>query len=121
MAKTLRSAFADEIDGYLGVLSECVSEKHFSGVQYTLYDLDSYLASHETPEKRLQEDTLARWLSSKSIKPQSKRNLLSHVKGFSKYLVSLGYQVTIPEPPFPARDYVPYVFSRAPQSHNLSG
>ena len=111
MVKTLCSVFANEIEGYLCVLSECSSEKHYRGVRYTLYDLDSYLASRETSEKRLQEDTLVRWLASKSIKPQSKKNLLTHVKGFSKYLVSLGYQAAIPEPPFPARDYVPYIFS----------
>jgi len=111
MARTLRSIFAYEIDGYLGVLSHCMSEKTCCEVRYTLYDLDDYLANCERSEKTLQEDTLVHWLSSKSIKPQSKRNLLTHVTGFSKYLVTLGYPVTIPEQPFPARDYVPYVFS----------
>ncbi len=111
MVKTLRSVFANEIKGYLCVLSECASEKHFSDVRYTLYDLDDYLASHEVSEKCLQDDTLVRWLADKSIKPQSKKNLLAHIKGFSKYLVLLGYQAAIPDPPFPARDYVPYIFS----------
>lgn len=108
---TLRSVFAHEIEGYLGVLSAGVSEKHCRGVRYTLYDLDDYLANHEGSEKRLPEDTLIRWLSSKRIQPQSKKNLLAHVKGFSKYLVSLGYPAAMPEPPFPAREYVPYLFS----------
>jgi len=111
MVKPLCSVFANEIEGYLCVLSECASEKHYNEVRYTLYDLDAYLASREASEKHLQEDTLIRWLTGKSIKPQSKKNLLAHVNGFSKYLVSLGYQVVIPEPPFPARDYVPYIFS----------
>jgi len=111
MVKNLRSVFAQEIEGYLGVLSACASEKHYCGVRYTLYDLDDYLVSHDASEKCLREDTLVQWLSSKSIKPQSKRNLLAHVTGFSKYLASIGYPVAIPDPPFPARDYVPYIFS----------
>lgn len=111
MVKTLRSPLAQEIEGYLGVLSECASEKHYRGVRYTLYDLDGYLVSHDASEKCLQEETLVRWLASKRIKPQSKRNLLAHVKGFSKYLISMGYPVALPEPPYPARDYVPYIFS----------
>jgi len=103
-------ALATEMSVYLDLLLE--ANRYIDKIKSSLKSLDNYMNEHNHKEKVLTEDVLSSWIISKQVKNATKSGMLSDVKGFGRYLVSLGFKVDIPEFPIINSDYVPYVFSK---------
>ena len=109
MEYVFRSVLADEINDYLRLTigsGRCVEK-----IKSRLKSLDMYLIKHSLVEKTLTEDLVSSWLDEKDIKPQTKAGMLTNIKGFAKYLISIGHLVSLPDPPLLHQDYIPYIFS----------
>jgi len=105
------SVFADEIADYLKFLSEIGRDIH--GPQSVMRGLDRYLVSINLEQKSLPAEIVSDWLTTLNITPLTKFQYTSKVKGFAKYLLSLGIHAGYPEHPLWRNKYVPYVFSDA--------
>ena len=103
------SVFAKEIQEHLALLND--AGRHVAKAQCYLRSLDCFLAENGVSAKSLEEDLVAKWISSKPVKAGTKRNMFAEAKRFAKYLSSLGFSVQMPEAPRLAADYVPYIFS----------
>lgn len=109
MSFVFSSVFAKEIQEYLTLLSE--SGRRSNVPKYYLRSIDQFLTDHDVSEKKLSEWMISKWLLSKPVLPVTRKNKLSVIKGFAKYLSSLGVIVNLPEAPRENRCYVPYIFS----------
>jgi len=109
MGYVFSSVFADEINKYIKLVA--ASGKYIEKIKGSLKSLDIYLASLPAADKTLAEPLVEAWLSEKNVKPQTKERILVDIRGFAKYLMSAGYQASLPEPPISRQDYVPYIFS----------
>ena len=69
------------------------------------------MTSLPVEDKTLTETLVKAWLDEKDVKPQTKERILDDIRGFAKYLRSVGYHAVVPEPPISRQDYVPYIFS----------
>jgi integrase len=108
MGYIFNSIFADEINNYLQLTTE--SGKYMGKINSSLKSFDIYLISHTPVDKVLTESLIRSWLNEKSVKPRTKARILD-VRGFAKYLTSIGYQTCLPESPLQHQDYIPYIFS----------
>ena len=106
---TYMSVFAEEIQEHLTLLSD--AGRHVAKAICYLRSFDRFLADHAVTEKVLEEGVVVKWLTSRSVKNGTKRNMFAEVKRFAKYLSSLGFSIQMPEAPLSVTDYVPYIFS----------
>jgi integrase len=104
------SILATEMNNYLELL--CAAGRYIDQIKSSLKSLDHYLAEHDHKDKSITEDLVSAWIATKQVRSRTKAGVLSNVKGFTGYLVSLGYEANIPEIPIVSLDYVPYVFSK---------
>ena len=109
MGYVFSSVLSDEINDYLKLTIE--SGRCIEKIKYRLKSLDMYLIKNSFTDKTLTEDLVRSWLDEKDVKPQTKSEILTNIRGFAKYLMSLGHQVCLPDPPLFHQDYIPYIFS----------
>lgn len=109
MSYVFNSAFADEINGYIKLVIE--SGRYVEKIRSSLKSLDMHLINRSLTDKTLTEPLVRSWLDEKNVKPQTKVRILMDVRGFAKYLKSLGHQICLPDPPVLHQDYIPYIFS----------
>jgi integrase len=101
---------AAEMGNYIELLR--AAGRYIDQIKSSLKSLDCYLKEHNWEDKVLTENILSLWIASKQVKIVTKASMLSDVKGFVRYLSSLGIEAGLPEFPIVNSDYVPYVFSR---------
>ena len=111
MSYTFKSIFANEIKSYIDLAAS--SGKYVEKMKSNLKSLDEYLSNRSVVDKILTESMIRLWLDGKNVKPQTKARILDDARAFAKYLMSIGYQASLPEPPISHQDYVPYIFSEA--------
>lgn len=104
------SVLMEEMSNYLELL--CAAGRYIEQIKSSLKSLDRYLAEHNYKDKSITEDLVSTWMATKQVRSRTKAGILSNIKGFTRYLVSLGYQASIPEIPIVSPDYIPYVFSK---------
>ena len=109
MGYVFDSVFADEINNYIKLVAS--SGRYIEKIKSSLKGLDIYLASLPVADKTLSESLVKAWLDEKNVKHQTKARILDDIRGFAKYLISIGYQAVLPEPPILRQDYVPYIFT----------
>jgi integrase/recombinase XerD len=109
MSYIFNSIFANEINDYLKLVVE--SGRYVGKIKSSLKSLDSYLTSRSSADKILTESMARSWLDGKNVKPRTKAGILNDVRGFAKYLTSVGHQVCLPDIPLLHQDYIPYIFS----------
>jgi integrase len=109
MGYAFSSIFAEEMKSYIELVTG--SGRYVEKIKSSLKSLDIYLSNGSASEKILTESLVGSWLNGKNTKPQTKARILDDIRGFAKYLVSVGYQVSLPEPQITHQDYVPYIFS----------
>ena len=105
------SSLAKEMNMYIEMRTECMSPGTVSSDKGTLAELDSFLVENSITEKSLSEATLNLWKDGLSGKSKTKNNKIGTVRGFVKYINTLGYEAFIPENIRVKSDYIPYIFT----------
>jgi hypothetical protein len=82
------SIFATEMKSYLELL--VAAGRYIDKIKSSLKSLDCYLNAHNYKDKILTESFLSSWIASKQVKNITKSGILSDIKGFVRYLSSLG-------------------------------
>jgi len=103
------SVFADEMTRYLSLLQ--AAGRYIYQIQSSLRSFDRFLVSSGLADKTVDSDTVSEWVKTRNVSVRTKASNIGHVKGFSKYLLSLGIKASWPETPKVRKDYVPYIFS----------
>ena len=109
MSHVFSSVFAAEMERYLNLLRE--AGRYIYQIQSSLRSLDKYLVSNAPAEKILTADTISSRVKSRNVGSVTKSHDVSNIKGFVKYLVSLGIKADSPEAPKAKSNYAPYIFS----------
>lgn len=110
MDVVFQSILRDELASYMEFVK--LSVKDYKAYQRTLLDLDFFLCREGLAEKKLEAETISRWLEGfTNVRPSTKKGKLTHVRKFAGYLLSLGLKATIPELPHISSDFTPYVFT----------
>jgi integrase len=103
------SAFALEIIRYIDLL--IAEGRYINNLQGSLRSLDKYLVANGLTQQVLDAETVSAWLKTKDAGSVTKAKHVSNVRGFGKYLASIGIEISCPESPVRRSDYVPYIFS----------
>jgi integrase len=111
MGAAFKSSLKDEIAAFLQLIKLSVAESTYSGYQGTLVGFDCFLHTERFDEKKLDADTINRWLNSLTVHISTKKSKLSQLKKFTEYLFTLGIPSTLPELPRKTTQFKPYVFS----------
>lgn len=106
-----KSSLAAEMADYINLRAAIVSESSVAHDRRVLLLLDGYLVQSGFQGKELTEDILFAWSKTLSGKSKTAKEKLGTVRGFGKYLNTLGYQSFLPELPKVKSDYIPYIFS----------
>ena len=104
------SVLSSEMNGYLALLRQ--ADRYIDKIQSSLKSFDYYLNEHNHKDKDIKEEVVSSWIAEKPVKIRTKAGILYNLKGFARYLSSLGFKASIPEIPIVKIDYVPYVFSK---------
>ncbi len=104
------SSFAREMTDYLELRTAVLSASSASNDRRVLLLLDQYLVLSGFQGKELTEDILSAGSKRFQEKQNGKRKL-AVVRGFGKYLNTLGHQSFLPTLPKVKSDYIPYIFS----------
>jgi len=109
MTTVFTNELATEMNGYLNLVSDTgMGIEHINSL---FKSLDQYLNEHHHADKSLPEEVVSAWMATRQVKSCTKAGNISCINGFAQYLVSLGFEACVPEPPKVSHDYVPYVFS----------
>ena len=106
---TRYNELATEMNGYLNLVSD--TGRGIEHINSLFKSLDQYLNEHHHADKSLPEEVVSAWMATRQVKSCTKAGNISCINGFAQYLVSLGFEACVPEPPKVSHDYVPYVFS----------
>jgi integrase len=109
MAYKYKSVFAQEIVDYLELLSK--AERYTARIQSALRSFDKYLSTYHLTQKSLDSETITSWSKSRDVGVRTKAEDISRMRGFAKYLISLGIKADYLEAPKIQYEYTPYVFS----------
>ena len=82
----LKSIFAPEMRGYLDLLK--ASNRPTEDYLYTFHSLDKYLIRNRIEEKKLTEELLSTWLSSRNIVGKTKNYEITRMRIFARYLTA---------------------------------
>lgn len=105
------SSFSREMTDYLELRTAVLSASSVSNDRRVLLLLDQYLVLSGFQGKELTEDILSAWSKTLSGKSKTVKEKLVVVRGFGKYLNTLGHQSFLPTLPKVKSDYIPYIFS----------
>ena len=109
MTNGFTSIFASEMQDHISLLEN--AGWYVKKAKCYLRCLDRFLTGEKESEKVLKEQVVLKWMASKPVKPETKRNMYSEVNRFAKYLTSLGFTAEMPEAPKQGSEYLPYLFS----------
>jgi len=109
MKYIFKSVFASEINDYLKLLN--AAGKYIDKIQSTLRYIDKYLVSIGATQKSLNANTITMWLNTRDVSTNTKVSDILNLKGFVKYITSLGFEAECPELLKSHDIYTPYVFS----------
>ena len=109
MKYVFSSVFAHEMERYLRLLSE--AGRYILQIQSSLRSLDGYLTEIAFRDGALYSETVSAWLKTRNVSAGTKAQDIACIKGFARFLVSLGIQANCPESPKIQSTYVPYLFS----------
>ena len=132
MTTVFTNELATEMNGYLNLVSD--TGRGIEHINSLFKSLDQYLTvgepaavsepvelslslskcrtnEHHHAAKSLPEEVVSAWMATRQVKSCTKAGNISCINGFAQYLVSLGFEACVPEPPKVSHDYVPYVFS----------
>jgi len=109
MTYCFTSVLAADFKAYINLCEN--ADKYIKNIKTYLSCLDKHLTEHNVSDKNIPESVLSAWLASKDIKAATKANRLNIVRGFGRYMLSLGYFIEIPEPPRVVNSYTPYLFT----------
>lgn len=102
---------AHEMADYIDLRTAIVCASSVSADKNVLSLLDQYLIKSGFQGKGLTEDILSAWSKTLSGKSKTVKEKLGVVRGFGKYLNTLGYKSFLPTLPTVKSDYIPYIFS----------
>lgn len=105
------SSLAHEMTAYIELRSAAFSNFLISNDKMALGLLDQYLIQTGFQGKNLTEEVLSAWAKTLSGKSKTIKEKLGVVRGFGKYLNTLGYASFLPTLPKVKSDYIPYIFS----------
>ena len=105
------SSLAREMDAYIELRSAAFSDSLVSNDKRVLWSLDQYLVRAEFQGKNLTEEVLTAWAKTLSGKSKTVKGKLGVVRGFGKYLNTMGYVSFLPTLPKVKSDYIPYIFT----------
>ena len=105
------SSLAKEMTAYIDLRISTFSVSSVYNDKRTLVLLDQYLVQTGFQGKNLTEDILSDWSKTLSGKSKTVKEKLGVVRGFGKYLNTLGYASFLPTLPKVKSDYIPYIFS----------
>ena len=106
-----KSILANEMTAYLELREMSVSESMAAHDRRTLATLDCHLVSSGFCSKELTEDVLESWISSLSGKSKTINTKVGTVRGFVRYLNSLGNRSFMPDSLKVKSEYIPYIYS----------
>lgn len=105
------SSLAHEMTAYIELRSATFSNSLVSNDKRVLELLDQYLVQTGFQGKNLTEELLSAWAKTLSGRSKTVKEKLGVVRGFGKYLNTLGYISFLPTLPKVKSDYIPYIFS----------
>ena len=105
------SSLSQEMTSYIEFRTAAFSSGTVTNDKSVLSSLDRYLVQIGFQEKNLTEDILSAWIKTLSGKSKTVKEKLGVVRGFGKYLNTLGYTSFLPVLPKVKSDYIPYIFS----------
>lgn len=106
-----KSILANEMKSYLELRALNVSKGSASQDRQALAALDQYLDACDFQKTELTEETLSVWISSLPGKSKTVSEKVGSVRGFVKYLNTLGNHSFLPSSPKVKSDYIPYIYS----------
>jgi integrase len=109
MIPVFTNVLSDEMTDYLNLVSEM--GKGIEDIKYLFKRLDQYLNDHNHTDRSLPEEVVSSWIATQQVKNRTKVGRISCLRGFVRYLVSLGIEASTPEAPTINNGYVPYIFS----------
>jgi integrase len=105
------SVLGSKMERYLELRAPMVSVTVTRHDRKILSSLDQFLVDNDYHETELTEDLLEEWSKGLTGKSKTVKEKLSVVRGFAKYLHTLGYPSFLPPLPRVKSDYIPYIFS----------
>lgn len=105
------SVFADEMSAYIELRKQTVSEIVFKHDSKNLLLLDKFMILNNYSEKTLSEEFLNSWILTLTGKSKTRSEKIGSVRGFVKYLHSIGIQSFMPNRVRVKSDYIPYIYS----------
>ena len=100
------SSLAQEMTAYIELRNAAFSDSLVSNDKRTLLSLDQYLVRTGFQEKNLTEEVLTDWAKTLSGKSKTVKEKLGVVRGFGKYLNTMGYVSFLPTLPKVKSDYI---------------
>lgn len=104
-------SLAHEMADYIELRTAIVCASSVSADKNVLSLLDQYLIKSGFQGKELTENILSAWSKNLSGKSKTVKEKLGVVRGFGKYLNTLGYKSFLPTLPTVKSNYIPYIFS----------
>lgn len=109
MKYTFASVLTKEMSQYLSLMES--TGRYIAKTHSTLKNLDKYLVLCNHKNKELTMQTIVDWLTTREVSHSTKIQDITHIKGFCKYLSSLGIKAVCPEKQRLKTGYLPYIFS----------
>ena len=103
------SVLADEIDKYLSLLG--AAGRGILKIRGSLRSFDRFLVNNGLTHKAVDAGTVSAWIKERNVSPRTNALRIGHMRGFCKYLISLGIEAGWPEAQKVPDNYVPYIFS----------
>lgn len=98
-----------EMTQYLELLEK--AGRYIRGIEGLFRELDKYIPASIQKDKALSEDVLFSWDNSLTCSPVTRKRKYTELRGFMRFLQSVGIKCRIPEiPRAQASSYAPYIF-----------
>ena len=105
------SVLSCEMTSYIELRKQCVTQSSIRGDICVLKSLDQLLISNNISDKRISEELISAWMHSLTGASKTVSDKVIILRGFVKYLQSMGIYCFLPESPRCKSDYIPYIFS----------
>lgn len=105
------SSLSQEMTAYMEFRTAAFAPSTIANDKSVLLSLDQHLVQIGFQGKNLTEDILSIWIKTLSGKSKTVNEKLGVVRGFGKYLNTLGHPSFLPMLPKVKSDYIPYIFS----------
>jgi integrase len=109
MNTVFHGPLGQEMTSYMEFVSAAV--KDTGAYLRSLADFDAFLVHEGVSDKRIDADSVSRWLDGMDVRPSTKQSKLTHIRRFCTYLRTLGIATSLPELPRKRSDFEPYVYT----------